>query len=172
LWAALGFIVGCVLTAVAMWAILAPPPALAAQTSPPQVVVLRMTVTDTLLTQSLDADAGLAPVPVSQLRAHIQADGDVVVSGAMQAIPSGPETSFVFDMQPYVSHHTMLVRIVRASVGGNAVPPSAFDALRDKVNQQLAPSSRLSLGAGQPLVATAMNFADGALTVSYTFAGA
>lgn len=169
LWGALGFVVGCLLTTMVALALLAPAPAPSApaQTSG---AALTVTLTDALLTQSLSSNLGsglgAGAVALVQPRAHIQANGYIVVSGALQGtIESGSAVTIV--IQPFVTHNTLAIRVLRASVAGIALPPSMLDSLRDQVNQQLQQSSRISLGVGQSLVVTGVSCANGAMTLTY-----
>jgi hypothetical protein len=162
-----GFIVGCTLTTLLALALLAPQPApnTSAQTTG---AALTVTLTDTLLSQSLGSNLGTGAVTLTQPRAHIQANGQIVVSGVLQggALASGSAVTIV--TQPYVSQNTLAIRVLRASVGGVVLPTLALDALRDQINQQLAQSSHISLGVGQALVVSGVSFANGTMTLTYT----
>jgi hypothetical protein len=169
LWGALGFVVGCVLATMVALVLLAPAraPSAPAQTSG---AALTVTLTDTLLTQSLGSNLGSSlgtgAVALVQPRAHIQSNGQIVISGALQGtIESGSDVTIV--IQPFVSHNTLAIRVLRASVAGIALPPSMLDSLRAQVNQQLRQSSRISLGVGQSLVVTGVSFTNGAMTLTY-----
>ncbi|HZC06977.1 MAG TPA: hypothetical protein VE338_15185 [Ktedonobacterales bacterium] len=164
-WAVIGFLAGCLLTLVVAMAALAPAPA---PSVPAQSrgAALTVTLTDTLLTQSLGSNLGAGVVAVAQPRAHIQANGRIVISGVLQGI-TGAGSDITVVTQPYVSQHTLAIRVLRASVAGFALPPSSLNSMRDQINQQLAQSSRISLGVGSALVVSGVSFANGSMTLTY-----
>ncbi len=170
LWGIVGFVVGGLLTlALALVALApAPAPSAPAQTSG---AALTVTLTDTLLTQSLNSNLGSGAVALGQPRAHIQANGQLVISGVLQG-PAGAGSDVTVVTQPYVSQHTLAIRVLRASVAGFAIPPSALDSMRDQINQQLARSSHVSMGVGGALVVSGVSFANGSMTLSYAPASA
>jgi hypothetical protein len=170
----LGFAIGCLLTTVVAVALLAPAPA---PSAPAQTngATLNITLTDALLTQSLSsnlgAGLGAGGVALTQPQVHIQANGEMVVSGTLQgSIAAGSDATVV--VQPYVSQNTLALRTLRASIAGISLPTTVVAALLDQVNQQLRQSSRISYGVGQALVVTGVSFADGAMTLSYAPGGA
>ena len=164
IWGIVGFVIGCLLTLALAMALLAPSPAPSApaQTSG---AALTVTLTDTLLTQSLNANLGTGAAALGQPRAHIQSNGQIVISGALQGLTGGGSPVTVVT-QPYVSQHTLAIRVLRASIDGFAVPPSALNSMRDQINQQLARSSRVSMGGGA-LVVSGVSFANGSMTLTY-----
>lgn len=164
LWAILGFIIGAIVTAALMLLILAPSSAPSDQAQP-NATILKVTLTDALLTQELDAHEGQADANVSQLRAHVEAGGDIVVSGMIQT--NGSSAPFSVMLQPYVSQQTLSVKVTRASIAGLLLPPSTFDELVTPLNQRLAKVSKVSVGVGKPLVVNGVSFADGSLILSY-----
>ena len=169
LWMLLGFFLGAVVTAIVALRVLAPTPApnVAAQSNG----ALTVTMTDSLLDRSLTNNLPSAGGALGQARAHIQANGEIVISGNVQA-PSGDASQATIVVQPVVSQSILSVTILRASVGGTALPPSVFDSVRDQINQQLRQSSRVSFGVGQALVITGVSFSDGSMTLSYAPASA
>lgn len=170
LWATVAFVAGCVLTAIIALVALAPAPA---PSAPAQTTgaALKVTLTDALLTTAMTSrqgtSASASAVTLTQPRAHIQASGDITISGVLQGTPLAPGSVVTVVAQPYVSQNTLAVKALRASVAGIALPPSLLNTLRDQINQQLAQSSHVSLGVGQSLVVSGVSFADGSMTISY-----
>lgn len=170
LWAVGAFVAGCVLTAIIASALLAPAPA---PSAPAQTngAALKVTLTDALLTTAMTSRQGTNATPgavtLAQPRAHIQANGEITISGVLQGAPMAPGSVITVVAQPYVSQNTLAVKMLRASVAGIALPPSLLNTLRDQINQQLAQSSHVSLGVGQSLVVSGVSFADGSMTISY-----
>lgn len=164
--AIVGFIVGCALASLVAMAVFAarPAPISSATTG---VAALKVTFTDGLLTTAMTSNPQSGGVSLAQARAHIQANGDIIISGVLSGTPVGAGSVVTVVAQPYVSQNTLAVKILRASVGGFAVPPAALNPLRDQINQQLAKSSHISLGVGQGLAVSDVTFSDGAMTVSY-----
>ncbi len=167
LWAILGFVLGAIITAALMLLILAPSNAPSDQAQPGSTI-LKVTMTDALLTQELDAHQGQADAAVSQLRAHVEAGGDIVVTGMIQS--NGSNAPFSVMLQPYVSQHALMVKVTRASIAGFLLPPSAFDELVTPLNQRLAKASEVSIGISKPLVINSVNFTDGSLILNYALA--
>lgn len=167
LWAILGFILGAIVTAALMLLILAPSNA-PSDPAQPGSNVLKVTLTDALLTQELDAHQGQADANISQLRAHVEASGDIVVSGTIQS--NGSSAPFSVMLQPYVSQHALMVKVTRASIGGFLLPPSTFDELVTPLNQRLARASEVSVGVSKPLAINGVSFADGSLILNYALA--
>lgn len=170
IWGIVGFVVGCVVTLAIALVALAPAPA---PSEPAQAsgAALTVTLTDTLLTQSLSSSLGSGATTLAQPRAHIESNGQIVISGALQRLTgAGNEVTIV--TQPYVSQHTLAIRVLRASVDGFALPPTSLDSMRDQINQQLARSSRVSMGVGSALVVSGVSFANGSMTLTYAPAGA
>ncbi len=167
LWAILGFILGAIVTAALMLLILAPSNTPSDQAQPGSNI-LKVTLTDALLTQELDAHQGQADANVSQLRAHVEASGDIVVSGVIQT--NGTSAPFSVMLQPYVSQHALMVKVTRASIDGLLLPPSSFDELVAPLNQRLAKASEVSIGVSKPLVINGVSFADGSLILNYALA--
>lgn len=170
LWAIMGFVVGCVLTAVVALAAFAPTPAPLAATGT-GATALKVTLTDSLLTTAMASGQQSSAVSLSQARAHIQSSGRITISGRLEGSPlAGSVVTIV--TQPYVSQNTLAIKVLSASVGSLALPPATLNPLRDQINQQLARSSHVSLGVGQGLVASDVTFADGSMTINYAPAGA
>lgn len=170
LWVALAFVAGCVLTAIIALAALAPAPAPSASAQN-SGAALKVTLTDALLTTAMSSSQGTSQtasaVTLAQPRAHIQANGDITISGVLQGTPMASGSVVTIVAQPYVSQNTLAVKVLRASVAGIALPPSLLNTLRDQINQQLAQSSHVSLGVGQGLVVSGVSFTDGSMTLSY-----
>lgn len=172
LWAVMGFVVGGLLAALITLALVAPPPApnAAAQTSG---TALTVTMTDTLLTQAFSGSAqGGGVATLSQARAHIQANGQIVISGVLQSAQLGAGSPVTLIAQPYVSNGVLAVKFLRVSIGGIALPTATLNTVRDQINQQLAKSSHISLGVGQALSVSGVSFADGKMTLTYAPASA
>lgn len=169
LWGGLGFVVGVILTAVIALAALAPAPAssVAAQ---PDGAALSVTLTDALLTQAISSNLQAGAGSLAQARAHIQANQRIVISGQLQG-SSDAGSLVTIVTQPYVSQHTLAIRVLRASFGGVALPTALFDAMCDQINARLAHSSQISLGAGKSLVVSGVSCSNGAMTLTYTPAG-
>ena len=166
----MGFIVGCVLTALVAMAALAPTPAPASART--GGAALRVTLTDSLLTTAMDSGQQSSALSLSQARAHIQSNGRIIISGVLQGSPLGAGNDVTVVAQPYVSQNALAIKVLRASVSGFAVPPATLATLTDQVNRQLTHSSHVSLGVGQNLVVSTVTFADGSMTVSYAPVGA
>ena len=169
LWSALGFVVGVVLTAVIALAALAPAPApsVAAQ---PNGAALTVTLTDALLTQAISSNLQTGGASLAQARAHIQANQQIVVSGQFQG-SSDAGSLVTIVAQPYVSQHTLAIKVLRVSFAGAALPTTLLDAMRDQINASLARSSRISLGVGKSLVVSGVSCSDGSMTLTYAPAG-
>jgi hypothetical protein len=170
IWGIAGFVLGCILTALVMHALFVPN--IPASDKPSaNATLLKVTFTDALLTQEL-ATQTASIGGVSQMRGHIQANGDIVVTG-MALIPGlGANADVTMDIVPTVSNHVLSITIAQATVAGVPIAVSTFDPLRDKVNQRLAQSSQLSLGDGQKAAVSGVTFADGEMTLDYASAGA
>ncbi|MGH2502960.1 MAG: hypothetical protein ACRDID_10630 [Ktedonobacterales bacterium] len=166
LWGVAGFVVGAILTAVIALAALAPAPApsVAAQ---PNGAALTVTLTDTLLTQAIGSSVDAGTGSLAQARAHIQATGQIVVSGQL-AGSSDAGSAVTIVTQPYVSQHTLAVRVLRVAYDGAALPTSLLDSLRDQINASLARSSQVSLGVGKTLEVSGVSCSNGAMTLTYT----
>ena len=172
--AVVGFIVGCSLASGVAMALFAGSPAPVSPTASGSAA-LKVMFTDQLLTTAMASAQPSGGVSLTQARAHIQpsgAGGEITISGTLTGTPVGAGSTVTLVAQPYVSQNTLAIKIVRASVGGVALPPATLNALRDQINQQLAKSSHISLGVGQGLVVSGISFADGSMTVSYMPAGA
>lgn len=170
LWIVLAFVAGCVLTAIIALAALAPAPAPSASAQN-SGAALKVTLTDALLTTAMNSSQATgqtaSAVTLDHPRAHIQANGDITISGVLQGTSMASGSVVTIVAQPYVSQNTLAVKVLRASVAGFALPPSLLNTLRDQINQQLAQSSHVSLGVGQGLVVSGVSFADGSMTLSY-----
>lgn len=171
LWIGVAFVVGAVLSAILALALLAPAPApnVPAQTNG---AALDVTLTDSLLTTALRSSSGGGALTLSQPRAHIQASGEITITGVLHGTPLADGSVVTVVAQPYVNQNTLAVKVLRASVANVALPPTTLDSLRDQINQKLAQSSHVSLGIGQGLVVSGASFTDGAMTLSYAPAGA
>ena len=166
LWAALAFIAGSLLTTILMLVILAPRP-VTSETTQAGSVAFTVTVTDTLLSTALGANQQAGGITLTQLHAHIQANGQIAITAAVQGASTAAGNSVTVILQPYVSQRTLTVKILRASLDNIALPPEILNALRDQINQQLAQSSRVSFGSGQALEVSGVSFASGAMTIAY-----
>lgn len=169
LWAALGFLAGVILTAILALGLLAPAPA--PTESPTTNAALKVTLTDALLTNSLNAAPPSGSVTLTRNRVHIQSNGQIVVSGTLSAGALTSGSPYTIVAQPYVNQNTLTVKVLRASVSGLALPTIALGPIQGQLNQQLAQSSRISLGVGQALVVSGVGFANGAMTITYATAG-
>lgn len=165
LWGIAGFVVGVLLTAVIALAALAPVPApsVAAQ---PNGAALTVTLTDTLLTQAIGSSVDAGTGSLAQAHAHIQANGQIVVSGQL-AGSSSAGSAVTIVVQPYVSQHTLAVKVLRVAYGGAALPTMLLDSMRDQINASLARSSRVSLGVGKTVVVSGVSCSNGAMTLTY-----
>ncbi|HEX8730150.1 MAG TPA: hypothetical protein VF739_16075 [Ktedonobacterales bacterium] len=165
LWGAGGFVLGIVLAALIALAALAPAPApsVAAQ---PKGAALAVTLTDTVLTQAIASNVQAGTGSLAQARAHIQANSEVVITGKLAGL-SGAGTTVTIVTQPYVSDHTLAVRVLRVGYGGLALPTALLDAMRDQINASLARSSQVSLGVGETLAVSGVSFSNGSMTVTY-----
>jgi hypothetical protein len=134
----------------------------------PSGVALKVTLTDALLTSQIAASQRNASgIALANPRAHIQADGRLVISGTLQGMLVGSGSTATVVMQPYVQRHTLAISLVSAKVGGITVPPALLGSFRDQINSQLAKTGHLSLGADQALMVGGVAFENGAMTVSF-----
>lgn len=170
-WGIVGFIAGCILTALVAMAAFVPAPAPSAATQS-SAAVLKVTLTDSLLTTAMASGQQPSAVSLTQPRAHIQPNGEIVITGVLEGTPVAAGSAVTVVTQPYVSQRTLAIKVLRASVGGFALPPATLNLLRDQINQQLAKSSHVSLGVGQGLDVSGIVFDNGAMTISYSPAGA
>lgn len=169
IWGIAGFVLGCILTALVAHALFVPSIPTSGKPSA-NATLVKVTFTDALLTQELATQAASIG-GVSQMRGHIQANGDVAVTGKALIPELGSNADVTMDIVPTVSNHILSITIARAAVAGVPIAASTFDALRDRVNQRLAQSSQLSLGDGQKVAVSGVTFADGEMTLDYASAG-
>lgn len=165
LWGAGGFVLGGILTALIALAALAPAPA-PSVSAQPKGAALTVTLTDTLLTQAISSNVQAGTGSLAQANAHIQSNGQIVVRGQL-AGSSDAGTTVTIVTQPYVSQHTLAVKILRVGYGGVALPTALLDSMRDQINASLARSSQVSLGVGKTLEVSGVTCSNGAMTLTY-----
>lgn len=166
LWAPLGFVIGAVVTgllALALFAV-SPTPVTPSASSDS---MLKVTLTDALLTSELVAAQRGSGVGLASPRAHIQSDGRVVFSGTLKGTLVGSGATATITGQIYVRDHALAFKLINATVGGVAVPPVMLGPLVGQINAQLATTNHLAVGGGLALKVSGVNFTDGAMTVSF-----
>ncbi|HEX2350008.1 MAG TPA: LmeA family phospholipid-binding protein [Ktedonobacterales bacterium] len=165
LWGAGGFVLGVILAALIALAALAPAPAprVAAQ---PHGAALTVILTDTLLTQAISSNVQAGTGSLAQARAHIESNGRIVVTGQLAGSSDAGATVTIVT-QPYVSQHTLAVKVLRVGYGGVALPTVLLDSMRDQINASLTRSSQVSLGVGKTLEVSGVTCSNGAMTLTY-----
>ena len=166
LWAPLGFVIGAVVTGLLALALFAVSPT-PATTSASNDSMLKVTLTDALLTSELVAAQRSSGVGLASPRAHIQSDGRVVFSGTLKGTLIGSGATATIIGQLYVRDHALAFKLINATVGGVAVPPVMLGALVSQFNAQLATTNHLPIGGGLALRVSGVDFTDGAMTVSF-----
>jgi len=158
-------VLGVILAALIALAALAPAPApsVAAQS---HGAALTVTLTDTLLTQAISSNVQAGTGSLAQARAHIESNGRIVVTGQLAGSSDAGATVTIVT-QPYVSQHTLAVKVLRVGYGGVALPTVLLDSMRDQINASLTRSSQVSLGVGKTLEVSGVTCSNGAMTLTY-----
>jgi hypothetical protein len=158
------FLLGVVVTSFVFsaWFLPAPPPAVA---SDPGGAALKITVTDTLLTDEMNANSNGV---LTNIQTHIAANGQVSVSGILQGTLVGEGQTAVIVLAPRVSQGKITVTAVSGSVGGFLLPAYVLAPIASKVTTALSQSSSIPISGSQQLTVKGLTFTNGALTISYS----
>lgn len=157
------FALGVIVTALVFSAFFLATPAPAAPSSTGSAA-LKITVTDALLTDELNANSDGA---LAQPKIHIGSDGNITVSGVLQGTPVGAGQTAVVVLAPRVAQSKINVTAISGSVAGFPVPAAALAPIGSQITSALAQSSSVPLSNSQSLTVTGISFADGQMTIAY-----
>lgn len=158
------FIAGVVVSALLVGTLFAQAPNPAASSSATGGA-LKVTITDAFLNQALNASS--ASGSLSQIQTHIQANGQLTISGVLQRTIVASGQTAVIVLAPSVSQGKLSVKMVSGSVGGLPLPGVMLMPIVSSINKQLVKADRLSIGGGQYLTIKGMSFANGEMTMAY-----
>ncbi len=158
------FIAGAIISALIVGVLFAKAPA-PATSSNSTGGALTVTITDTLLNKALNGSS--ASGSLTNIQTHIEANGQLTISGVLQGTLFGSGQTAVIVLAPSVSQGELTVKAVSGSVGGFPLPGLALNPIVSSMDQQLAKASSLSIGGGQSLTIKGISFANGAMTLTY-----
>lgn len=158
------FIAGVIVSALLVGTLFAQAPNPAASSSATGGA-LKVTITDAFLNQALNASS--ASGSLSQIQTHIQANGQLTISGVLQHTIVASGQTAVIVLAPSVSQGKLTVKMVSGSVGGLPLPGVMLMPIVSSINKQLVKADRLSIGGGQYLTIKGMSFANGEMTMAY-----
>jgi len=161
----IGGIVGALLT-VAWLVWLAPGPQ-APLPTPTGHGDLSLTLDDAFLTnvaQTAANNAGL-PVAITNVRAHIQPNDTIAITGDAGGFLFFGATHFSALAQPRVVNGHLTVHLLSGNIGGATAPSSTLSTLESSINQQLSSPAFSPTFNGVQYVVTGVTTSNGLMTV-------
>ncbi len=169
IWGLVTLLIGALIGALFMvsWLVWLAPVAQKPLPNPSGQGAISLTVDDAFLTnvaQNAANTAGL-PVTITNVHAHIQANGTIAITGVVPGFFILPATSFSALAQPLVVNGHLTIHLLSGEIGGAAAPTSTLQALESSINQQLSGSALSPTFNGVQYVVTGVTTTNGEMTV-------